>query len=88
MRAGLVVTICLGFLFTSGAGFLFVSTASAQDNNKPDYDAAKRHYSSGLKAEQNKEWAIAAREYGIAYEIAWRTATLARLGSTSEFRPM
>jgi tetratricopeptide (TPR) repeat protein len=61
---------------------LFATPQLAQaDQAKPDYAAAKKHYAEAEKAAQEKDWARAAKEYGVAYEITRDPVLFFKLGN-------
>lgn len=51
------------------------------DEGKPDYADAKQHYADAEKAAQERDWAQAAKEYGIAYDITRDPVLFFKLGN-------
>ena len=48
---------------------LCLATAGVAQAQKPDYAAAKKAYKKAQRAIEKGEWSIAAREFGVAYDI-------------------
>jgi hypothetical protein len=60
----------------------FVSNPEAwADQTKPDYVAAKAHYTAAEKAAKAQDWSTAAKEYGVAYEITRDPVLFFKLGN-------
>ena len=55
--------------------------AAWADEGKPDYQAAKNHYLAAENAAKAKNWAVAAKEYGVAYEITRDPVLFFKLGN-------
>ncbi len=68
-------------LAAAGLLVLSLSAAAHAQPSTPDYDAAKRHYTAAEKAASAKDWNLAAREYGIAYEITRDPVLFFKLGN-------
>lgn len=77
-RPPMTCAVALGLaLAIAGAG-AGVVPARAQ---APDYDAAKQHYQAAEAAMNKGEFATAAREYGIAYDITRDAVLFFKIGS-------
>ncbi len=48
---------------------------------KPDFVAAKKHYSAAESAAKAQDWSTAAKEYGVAYEITRDPVLFFKLGN-------
>ena len=58
------------------------ASVALADQAKPDYAAAKKHYDDAEQAAHAQDWALAAKEYGIAYEITRDPVLFFKLGNT------
>ena len=73
----LTATMALVFLVSLATPF----RAAQADDTKPDFAAAKQHYVEAERAAQAKDWAKAAKEYGVAYEITRDPVLFFKLGN-------
>jgi hypothetical protein len=62
--ASILLCACVAF-FVAGVG----ATPAARAQSKPDYEKAKQHYIRATAALEQGDNTIAAREFGLAYEI-------------------
>ena len=63
---------------------LVLAASSAWAQEKPDYDAAKRHYLAGKEASANGDYDAAVREYILAYDITKDPSLFRQIGVAYE----
>ncbi len=78
---GLLRLVTVVLLVVSLSSAAQAQQSKTTPDKSTDYAAAKRHYTAAEKAVGDKDWNLAAKEYGIAYEITHDPVLFFKLGN-------